>query len=332
MPALVHTGWSYKGIDAVTLENPRLRLDILTGLGAKIYNLIDLECGRNLLWHNHRVVPAPAPFGSNFDDHWAGGWDEPFPNGAQASFDGTVRPYLGELWARPWQWEVLGDADDVSVHLWCDAVITPARVEKWITLDPTKPIVRFHHRITNTGLEAFDFMFGIHPALAVRPGDRIDLPAAIVDVGESRDNRLGVVGRQYPWPMVSDASGREVDLRSIMDSSAATYGLLYAHRLSKGWLAVSAHDGGPSLALAFPTDIFRSVWLWLVYGGWRGFHHVAVEPWTGHPASIDAAYRLGETSRLAARESLQFDVTATIYRGLRQVRDVTMEGEVVGIA
>src|SRR5260370_25634034 len=62
------------------------------------------------------------------------------------------------------------------VHLWCDGTTTTARVEKTITLEARSQIVRFDHRITNTGTFPFDFNWGIHPAFSVTPASRIDLP------------------------------------------------------------------------------------------------------------------------------------------------------------
>jgi galactose mutarotase-like enzyme len=330
MTAHVRADTVVDGIRAITLENPLLRLDVLPSLGAKIYNLVDLVTGKNLLWHNPRQLPTPAPFGSNFDNVWSGGWDEVFPNGAECEWQDDVQPFLGELWTRPWVANVIAEGPDTCVHLTVDATITPARVEKWIRLDPSAPIVRFHHRITNVGYEPFEYMWGMHPALAVAPGHRIDIPAAGVTVDQSRDGKLGVPGETYAWPNVVDASGRAVDLREVMPPSALTYGLLYAHGLTDGWIAVSDPTGGPSVALAFPRDVFSSVWLWLVYGGWRGFHHIVVEPWTGFPSRITDAATAGRLRRLEPGESLDAELTAVIYRGLRSVTSVSPDGEVTG--
>lgn len=331
MPALVHTDWQYRGIEAVTLENASCRVDILSGLGAKIYNLIDLATGVNLLWHNPRQAPVAAPFGSNFDNLWSGGWDEPFPNGGEDAFNGDVQPFLGELWTKPWHSEVVRDGKGTGVHLWCEGVITPARVEKWLFLDPERPILHEHHRIQNIGTEPFDFMFGVHPALSVSPRHRIDIPARWVEVAESRDGKLGEPGSTHEWPYVTASDGTRVDLRSVMPETALTYGLLYAHGLDDGWIAVSAPDGGPGFGLAFPKEVLSSVWLWLVYGGWRGFHHIAVEPWTSHPTLIHEAKALGRTLQVAPGQPLEFDLTAVVYRGLRTVDCVTMDGSVSGV-
>lgn len=331
MRARAYSDWSYRGIDAITLENSVLRLDILTGLGAKIYNLIDLPTGKNLLWHNPRQLPTPAPFGSNFDNSWAGGWDEFFPNGAECAWQGDVQPLLGELWSRQWQSEIIEDGTDAIAHLWVDATITPARVEKWVRLDKSRPTIEFRHRITNIGYEPFDFMWGIHPALDVAPGCRIDIPASKVTVEDSRHSRLGVPGETYDWPNVLDGEGRSVDLSVVMAPEAHTYGMHYVHELSEGWIAVSDPEGGPGLALRFPKEIFSCVWLWLVYGGWRGFHHIIVEPWTSYPSRIADAAQAGRLRRLAPSESLETTVTAVVHRGLSSVTSVSLSGEVNGV-
>jgi len=330
MRARVHSAWSYRGIDTITLENPAIRLDVLTGLGAKIYNLIDLPSGRNLLWHNPRLLPTPAPFGGNFDDWWAGGWDEAFPNAAAGLWNGNPQPFLGELWTRRWESEVVEDGPDAVVHLWVEGIITPARVDKWIRLDRSEPVIRFLHRITNIGYETLDFMWGVHPALDVAPGSRIDLPARKVTVDESRDGKLGMPGVTYDWPMVLDAQGQAVDLRMVQAPEERTYGLLYAHELTDGWLAVSDANAGPSLAIVFPKSVLQSVWLWLVYGGWRGFHHVVVEPWTSYPSRTTEAAEAGRLRSLAPGEILEGAITAVVYRGLTEVTSVSADGHVIG--
>jgi Domain of unknown function (DUF5107) len=63
-------------LHVVILENDWLRASVLPGVGAKIYDLIWKATGRNLLWHNPRILPQSYPVDGNFDNYWCGGWDE----------------------------------------------------------------------------------------------------------------------------------------------------------------------------------------------------------------------------------------------------------------
>ncbi len=326
----MHSGWTFRGIETVVVENAWVRLDVMVGLGAKIYNLWDFPSGKNLLWHNPRRPPAPAPFGANFDDWWSGGWDDPFPNGAPTTFQGEARPYLGELWTRPWQHAVESGEVGPSLHMWAEGVITPARVDKWITLHPDQPVVSLRYRVTNLGAAAIEFMLGIHPALAVEPGSRIDVPARYVQIAEASGPDLGTPGETYAWPWVGEPRQREFDLRQVPPAHRGVYGFAYAYDLSGGWLALSAPRGAPGFALAFSQEAFPVLWLWLVYGGWRGHYHVALEPWTSFPSRIDEASRAGRTVVLAPGTVWETEVAAIVHRGWQTVTHVARDGHITG--
>src|SRR5512139_1217139 len=102
--------WQYRGLQVVRLENDLLCIDILPELGAKIYNFVHKPSGRNLLWHNPTLPPAPQQYGAAFDDNWSGGWDELLPNDlprpAEAPY-GDLLPDHGEFWSQAAGWEVV---------------------------------------------------------------------------------------------------------------------------------------------------------------------------------------------------------------------------------
>ena len=59
--------------------------------------VVDKARDVDLMWKNARVRPHVAPLHGNFDDHWAGGWDEAFPGGAVSQNRyGDTLPYRPE--------------------------------------------------------------------------------------------------------------------------------------------------------------------------------------------------------------------------------------------
>lgn len=69
-------------------------------------------------------------------------------------------------------------------------------------------MLHFRHRITNTGFQPFEFLWGLHPGFAITPDYRIDLPAAEVQIEESLpSSRLGKPGTHYTWPFATDNEG-----------------------------------------------------------------------------------------------------------------------------
>jgi hypothetical protein len=95
----------------------------------------------------------------------------------------------------------------------------------------------------------------------------------------------------------------------------------YATDLTAGWLAAWDAQWQSGFGMTFPHEIFRCVWVWLVNGGWRGIHCVAVEPWTGYPFALDEAIAAGHARELAAGASLTAETrligftTSTAVRG-----------------
>jgi len=311
------------------LENARLRLVLLPELGAKLHALVDKRADRDVLWHNPRLEPRLPVFGQNFDDWWPGGWDEVFPTCDVSTHQGETYPYLGELWSLPWSWQVedTGPAA-VSIYLSRTTIIATARMEKWIRLEGDAPIVRFRHRLTNVGTEPMDFVWGFHPCFAVEAGFRIDVPGQRAIVGHTATGVFGPVGTTYEWPKAPAPDGGLHDMRTV---PAATQGWCEGHYvtdLAEGWVALTDPVRERGVGLVFPREVFPVVWCWMVYGGWRGHYHVALEPWTGWPHRLDRAVAAGRHRTLGPGETLTCETLAVLYEGVRSVSSIDRNGAV----
>jgi hypothetical protein len=53
--------------------------------------------------------------------------------------------------------------------------------------------------------------------------------------------------------------------------------------------------------------------MWLAYGGYRGHHHVIIEPWTSMPIHLAEAVAQGTHRHLDVGETFSVEVQATIY-------------------
>src|SRR3977135_1783483 len=99
MACRIDDGWAYRGLSCIRLENEHLAIDVLPELGGNIFRFIDKARDHDLLWKSPRGQPHRAALHANFDDHWAGGWDEAFPGGAPSpNRYGDQLPYMGALW------------------------------------------------------------------------------------------------------------------------------------------------------------------------------------------------------------------------------------------
>ncbi len=312
------------GLEALVLENEALRVTVLPALGGHVAELVDRVDGRDLLWHNPRTAPRPAPYGAHFDDWWSGGWDEIFPSGDRGTLHDELLPYMGELWCVPWVAEASSTGDEASITATGFGTIAAARFERRLWLRADEPILHARYRIENLDVRPLPFTWGIHPAFAVTPAHRIDHPGREMLVGASSDPSMGAAGERYRWPELPDASlpSAARDMRRVRGREDAVFGGHWAMDLPEGWLALTDTSTGRGVAIVFDRDIFPHAWLWQVYGGWRGHHHVALEPWTSHPMQLEAAEAAGRARILQSGEVLETDVAFAVFSGLDAVTEV----------
>jgi hypothetical protein len=329
MTVTVSTEWSYNGIGTVILENELLRVVVMPGLGAKIWQLTYLPANRELLWRNPRITPRPLPFHSTYDDVFFGGWDELFPNDLAEELGGERMPDHGEIWTLPWQSAFeRRTAAEATLHLWVDTPISACRVEKWLTLRAGEAKLRFRHRITNTGQHEQPFLWKLHPALAVDEHSRIDMGATemyVEDFGPPRNGRTGV---HYRWPQLTDDQGREHDMRRCLPNTARVNEFQYATGMEAGWCALTHTRERLGFGLAWDRALLPSCWIFASYGGWRNLQVAILEPCSGYPLSVAAGVANGTHQVLAAGTTLECDITATIFTGLTGVSAIDADGTV----
>jgi galactose mutarotase-like enzyme len=321
---------TWRGLDALELDNGMLRVTVVPWMGGHIAELVDVGAGRDLLWHNPRATPRPAPYGAHFDDWWSGGWDEIFPSGDQGRLHGEPLPYMGELWCVPWT--AACGIDGGGEAAWIEAsafgTIAAARFTRRLELRRGEPVLRARYRIENLDVRPLPWTWGIHPAFAVGPAHRMDLPAGDMVVGVSSSPELGGAGEGYRWPRLPDATapGGFRDVSRIRGPEAVVFGGHWAS-LQAGWVALTDTAARRGIAIAFDPAVFPNAWLWQVYGGWRGHHHLALEPWTSRPMDLEGALAAGTARTLDVGKTLQTEVRFALHAGLDRVRSVELRGD-----
>lgn len=327
--ATISSAWSYRGFAAIVLENEHIRMTVLPGHGAKVFELVSKSAGRDLLYHHPRFDVRPPVFGANVDDWWTGGIDEVAPTGHPSVVGGEQLPFLGEFWSQAWDWAIEEHGPDrVVVLLTCGGIITPLRIERWMELRAGESFVRSRHWLTNVGHESVDYMWGIHPGLAIRPGARIQTPAARGVFAEGHAE-LGIEpGTEFSWPNLQLPGGRAIDLSVARAPDPPSWELTFLTGLSAGWLAVTDPATGTGFAMTFDPAVLPVVWLWGVYGGWRGIYTVALEAWTSYPARLDQAIAAGRHRTLGPGQTFETEVRLIAFEGVSSVSRVDLDGRV----
>lgn len=296
------------GIQTIKLENEWIRASVLPDIGAKIFDMVLKSNNCNFLWHNSKIAPRWFPVDAIFDDHWCGGWDDGFPTCDPCEFRGKRYPGLGEL--RSLQWEFT-QPDRMRVELWTTGPISPIEARKVVRLSPRAPVLSVRFEVKNLGQVPLDFMWGTHPA--IRPFGRnlkLLIPAQSGVVVEGPHGPNYGPGHRFQWPMLGDE-----DVSRIGAADAGSYSGIGVMDLDAGWYGIEDLDTGKGIVVAFPKDLCPYLWLWLNYGGYLGYHHVIVEPWTSFPMTLAAAAGAGTSRQLASGETFCVEIFATLYEG-----------------
>jgi hypothetical protein len=327
------TNWQYRGLQVVRLENDLLCIDLLPELGAKIYNFVHKPSGRNLLWHNPTLPPARPHYGEAFDDNWSGGWDELLPNDLpRAAAGGDLLPDHGEFWSQAAEWEVgTASPNRIEVRFTSHGRVLATRFEKTICLEAGAPHARLSYAYHNLGLTAIDFLWNIHPPMAISADSWLDVPAQQGITDPWREEQF-LGGTHFKWPYAPDRQGRMVDLRQVLVADAGVADMHYLLDVAQGWYAVTDRRARVGFALTFPTQVFPHVWLFRTFGGWRGLHTLILEASTGYPYDLDVARQNGTCAHLGAGEILRAEALAIAYAGVAGVSRVEGDGSVVARA
>ena len=300
---------SYPGVPSLRLQSAALEITVLPGIGAKIFDLTYRPTGQSLLWHNPRIAPQSYPVDANFDNYWCGGWDDAFPTCEACTHQGEQYPNLGELRSVPWDVVTQGASE---VELSAGGPISPVKARKQIRL--TGDSLEMTFSVKHVGHSAMDFIWGTHPAWAVTPDCILRIPARRGIVGYATRPMLGEPGQQYDWPVLH-SSDAGVDMSRLLPPGPYAAGH-YATDLSAGWYAIEYPKENSGVLFEFPLETCPYLWMWLSYGGWRGYYVAVVEPWTSCPVTLSDAVSARTHRVLKPGETFSCKVRATPWQGL----------------
>lgn len=295
----------------VRLRNELLEASVVPAVGAKIIDLVECETGQNFLWRNPRIALQEYPIDGNFDNYWCGGWDDGFPTCEACTHNGEGYPNLGEL--RSVRWDVVSQREtgaEPGITLSACGPISPVRAQKTVRL--RGPSLEMDFSVEHTGFLPLDFIWGTHPAFAIEPGCIVHIPAETGIVGQANQALLGEPGQRYSWPSLITAVG-ETNMSVVMPPGENAAGH-YATELAAGWYAIDYPLRQTGVLVEFPLETCPYLWLWLSYGGWRGYYLAAIEPWTSCPVTLSEAVAANTHRVLHPGERFACKIRATPWR------------------
>lgn len=305
--------------DAMVLESDSLRAVVLPALGARVWELEDKARGRQWIWNRGLANLREQPVGACYDDAWAGGWEELFPNDAPGLFEGRNLPDHGEWWASSWKVAELMEGAEPGLRLTSRMSVVQASCSKEFRLLADGATLAVRYCIRSEERLPFHFLFKQHLPIRLTPDCKLRLPggrARAVDA--SFGSRLSTTD-EFDWPC---APGREgvADLRDVPAASSRQQEFVYVRELPEPWCGVDDTRQAASIRMRFDSTLLPYVWLFLTYGGWRGHYTAVLEPCTNLPKDLAEAARLGQSARLESGQEFATRVSVTVSSLLPNTR------------
>lgn len=315
VPLRWSSGRDERGILQVVLENDVLRLTVLPELGGRLWSIIELRRGEEILWHHPTLRPHAVGPGAGYDEAFAGGWDELFPSDRAVVIDGIVYPDHGEWWSQPWEWQVFEEADALLLTLSGGGFATRHEALRTITLPREGACFTWQTRIENTGRVTIPYLWRHHPALPLRPGSRLELPQSRVVAVADVEGAFSTAPFIWPHAVLGDGATR--DLSTLPGPDSGEVWMLYATELPEGYARVTwpGTDDGESHGIAFIFDPARVsvVTIFATFGGWQDLETLLPEPGVGYPADLCEAVNAGTSGVLGVGETVEFEVQVAIW-------------------
>jgi hypothetical protein len=276
----------------VRLVTPRIAVEVVSELGARVVSLRDVRRGREWLLQGAVPSEGQAQAWSREDAVFGGlesfGWDECLPTVAPCSDPREAAgPPLrdhGDQWGRGAVMRLDEERGTVT-HTW-SAPRWPYRFSRRLSC-PDDATLLAEYELRSLAADALPFHWSAHPVLGLELGCRLELP------GVDRIRRTWQHGIDLPeeadWPLATTGAGDEVDL-SLVRSGAGWAADVYGR--PSGPVSVTAPRGA-SLTLDWDRDAASALRIWLAYGGWPvdgpPVEQVALEPATSEDDDLAGA-------------------------------------------
>ncbi|MGH7460744.1 MAG: hypothetical protein ACREMA_06910 [Longimicrobiales bacterium] len=307
-PATVH------GFQSLILENELISAELIPQLGGRVWELHDRRRSRQWIWQREEVSLRAMPLGACYDDSWAGGWEELFPNDAPGEFEGHALPDHGEWWSAAWNVAQITQGAEATVRLTTELRIRKAVCTKEYRLARDSDTLRVSYRIESMDAEPFHFLFKQHLPVALTPACEIVLPGGTVTAVDPSFGTMLPGPGPFAWPVAHSTNGT-VDLGVVPPRSKHAREFIYVSERPDNWCGIDDRERGAALRMYSDNSALPFLWLFLTYGGWRNCYTAVLEPCTNLPKDLAEATRLGQSAQLTPGGVFETEVAVSL-RGL----------------
>ncbi len=309
------------GMKETVLENDKLRIGVLPGMGGKIRSLFYKPEGFEAVAQPGTGKTYSKPEAdASFGDHDMSGIDDCFPNidAETFSYEGRILYYPdhGEIWSH--EMETSGQSAD-SVLLSLQSQRFHYRYEKRISLRDNE--LALEYRICNQGDMNLPCIWTLHGLMRLEPDMKFEYPKGVrAFVNVLQDTPLGQEGKVFSYP------DGEFDFTRLYENSGTSGALTDRTQpyYMKYYSVQSVITG--SAAVCYPSqnvrvefsyDPLRLPWfgVWINNGGLAGDYNVAMEMTNGYYDLVSRALENQRICVLHPKESLEFEVGIRVTHG-----------------
>ncbi len=321
---------SQYGIDIVVLENELLRVSILSGKGADVYELrykpLDADVlvkmpGGLRCFEGRDLSQRRLTWYSELS---AGGWQDVLPHRGLWESGGRVfrieQPSAGAAATVPWRSTLTPLEHEVILDCSLRIPDSPLHVEKRFRLREGTAALEIEEQVRNVGDGAFSFTWTQHPAFGsdlLRGEVVLDVPRCTVfdPARYALEPGAGVRAYEQPFDDVTLSDGSKTSLARVEPlSAAANSNRFYALRgLGEGRAVVFNRTRGFGARLDWDLALFPYLRYW--YRNDDRFFALGIEPSNDSFASLDDSLRNGTYTRLEPGHALSTRLRCGIVAG-----------------
>jgi galactose mutarotase-like enzyme len=325
-PSLVPT--TVGGMKGLVLENEKLRVVLTPEFGARIISIIYKPTETEFVWHNPRVPVMRPTYKPEFED--MSGFFDCVPTCEGCSFKQWQLPMYGEVASEPWgMLKPYRKTGSITVGLERKCQIYPLMVRKTLRLTKKDSMLELNYTLTNLSDKRLEYHYSGHNTIAINPNYRIILPneVKVLKRGMAITDRLGNLGDEIPWPITSDKSGKPVDLSRVGQATEGTGENLYTPALKESWAAALNEKREEAIGFSFDARVLPYLLVWINWGGYLGYYHIALEPTTGRPDNLNVAVNDWKNyAILEARSKVSWTTRIFVNHNVKHIDKVTPKG------
>jgi hypothetical protein len=312
------------GIRVALLENELLKVSVLIGKGADLYEMVYKPMDMDVLLKTPGGLEAfrgrdlSARRLKMYAELYPGGWQDCLPHRARYG-PVTVEQETGGIAATlPWDGRIEladgGDAASVHCFVWLPEV--PLQVEKTFAIRSREAVLRVTERIRNVGNPPVAFTWTQHPAFggAFLEG-RVDLEVPDCRVFHPRLYRAaperGLASFEEPIDRIALQGGALRDIRRMPPRESKEELFVVLTGISEPWARIVNRSKGIGIRLSWQLDAFPYIRCWVRSD--TDMYTMAVEPSNDAFASLADSLAHGTYRELASGEAYDTAFACELY-------------------